>query len=256
MKQLFLFFILLTTCMKADVVTITADEWCPYNCNKEDVNKGFLVDIFTHIFKKAGHEVEYSISSSYEKAIKDVRKNKIDALIGTYQEEVPDFVFPKSAIAYSYDIMLINEDSTWTYQSEDSLNELCIGVVKDYEYEEPIKSHISKYKNNSNKIHMISGNNSLDYNLKKLRYHKITALVDDQLLIQYYQAKTKKAFHFKVAKRFDDYPLYIAFSPNNYKSKEYATVLNRGLRKLKGSPELAKILAKYGLIEKDILQPQ
>ena len=41
--------------------------------------------------------------------------------------------------------------------------------------------------------------------------------------------------------------LYITFSPNIAKSKEYAEILTKGIRRLKDSGELEKILSKYGL---------
>ena len=92
--------------------------------------------------------------------------------------------------------------------------------------------------------------------LKKLRYKKITALIDDQLVIRYHYTHNKKPFPFRVASNLENYPLYIAFSPQNYKSKQRAEILSEGSKKLEGSVELANILKKYGLIEEDILKSQ
>jgi len=41
--------------------------------------------------------------------------------------------------------------------------------------------------------------------------------------------------------------LFIAFSPKNPKSQEYAKLLSEGTAALRASGELRKILAKYGL---------
>ena len=53
MKSSLLFLFLFSSFLKADTITITADEWCPYNCSQSVKDKGFLVDIFTYIFEKA-----------------------------------------------------------------------------------------------------------------------------------------------------------------------------------------------------------
>ena len=40
---------------------------------------------------------------------------------------------------------------------------------------------------------------------------------------------------------------YIGFSPENPKSEEYARILDQGMRELRASGELEKILQKYGM---------
>jgi len=251
-----LFLFLFSSFLKADTITITADEWCPYNCSQDAKDRGFLVDIFTYIFEKAGHQVEYTVATSYEQAIKDVREHKIDAIIGSTHEETPDFIFPAIPLAYSYDVIITKKSSTWRYTSEKSLNQVCLGVIKNYAYDEGITEHINKNQHNSKKVQMVSGNNALAYNLRKLRYKKITALIDDQLLIRYHYAQRKEPFPFKIAHKLETYPLYISFSPKDYKSKAHAQLLSKGIKELQGSEVLTKILKKYGLSEEDILKPQ
>ena len=41
--------------------------------------------------------------------------------------------------------------------------------------------------------------------------------------------------------------VYIAFSPANKKSAEYAAILDRGVERLRASGELDEIMAHYGL---------
>jgi polar amino acid transport system substrate-binding protein len=41
--------------------------------------------------------------------------------------------------------------------------------------------------------------------------------------------------------------VYIAFSPGNPKSQEYAQILSKGIQQLRASGELATILKKYGM---------
>jgi len=256
MKKIYLFLFLFTAFIKADTITITSDAWCPYNCDEKSEKQGFLVDIFTYIFKQYGYEVEYVVSSSYAKAIKDVRSNKYDALIATTHDETPDFLFPKLPIAYSYDVILIAKDSEWKYTSEESLNELTLGLIKGYIYDEPIQRHISLNRNNPKKIQIISGNHALEYNLKKLQYKKITATIDDQLLIKYNYTSKQDVMPFKIAERMETYPLYIAFSPKNYKSQRYVEMFNRGFKRLLHTKQMEKILQKYNLTEENILKPQ
>ena len=47
----------------------------------------------------------------------------------------------------------------------------------------------------------------------------------------------------------DEARLYMAFSPKNPKSKEYAKLISAGIEQMRLSGELGKILAKYGLTD-------
>jgi len=256
MKNIFLFLFLLTSLIKAETITITSDEWCPYNCENKGNKQGFFVDIFTYVFQQYGYKVKYVISDSFTKAIKDVRQNKYDALISTNPEETPDFIFPKLPMTYSYDVILIPKDSSWICESETSLNELTLGVVQGYVYTDPIQRYVENNINDSKKIQMISGNHSMKYNLKKLKHQKITAMIDNYHLIQYHYASKQEPFPFKVAKKMEPYPLYIAFSPKNYKSEKYVEMFDRGYKKLLHTKKMKEILQKYGLSEISIAKPK
>ena len=45
----------------ADVITLRADEWCPYNCQPKSQNPGFIIEIAETVFKKAGHTIDYQV---------------------------------------------------------------------------------------------------------------------------------------------------------------------------------------------------
>ncbi len=256
MKYALFFLLLFASLLKAETITVVADEWCPYNCTDDgNGNQGFLIDIVTAVFGKIGYNVHFISSDSWEKAVKSVRAHKYDAIIGASREEVPDFIFPTIPLAYSYDILLVSKELKWEYSSIDAFPSLVLGGVKGYVYDDEISEYISRHENNASRVQLISGKGTLKYNLKKLKYKKITALIDDQLSIKYFYHQRKKAMPFKTIKRFETYPLHIAFSPNNYKSKKYSELLKMGLKKLRGSHEMHQILKKYGLKEKDILSP-
>ena len=46
---------------------------------------------------------------------------------------------------------------------------------------------------------------------------------------------------------FESLKIYLAFSPKNPNSKDYAKLLSEGIKEMRSSGELQKILAKYGL---------
>lgn len=256
MKQLFLFFSLLPTLLNAVTITIAAVENCPYNCEENAQDKGFVIDIATHVFSQMDDSVEYITVDSKEKAIEGVRSKKYDALIGITPKEAPDLIFARYPISYAYDVILVPKYSKWKYKSSASLDDLILGVIQDHDYDDVIKDHISKYKDDRSKVQIVGGKYASKDNLKKLRYEKITALVDNQHSLQYFYAKKKKLFPYKVAKKLSYSKINIAFSPKDYKAQKRARTFSRELLKLRGTQEMKSILKKYGLIERNILPPQ
>lgn len=249
MKHTILLFLFLIGSAHAYTITVVTQEKCPYVCSSDEKNKGFLIDIVTHLFNRAGYDVEYTTSSSHEQAVEDVRVHKFDAIIGTTPPETPGFIFPKLPLAYSYDVMIVPKYSKWKYTSQSSLDDLLLGLEEGREYNDTINKHIEKNKDDSSKVQLISGKNILKHNLRKLRFEKVSATVSDRVMLRYFYFKKKKPFAFKVAHTYQTETIYIAFSPQNYKSKQYAEILYKWQQKLKGTQEIKEILQKYGLTE-------
>lgn len=256
MKHIFLLCILFSMLLKAATITLVSIENCPYYCADTAEDKGFIVDIATHVFTKYGYKVKYVTVESNDEAVQGVREKRYDAILGASSKETPDLIFTKTPLAYSYDVILVPKYSKWRYSSPASLNTLTLGVVKDRVYDDPINEHIAKYKDDPTKVQMTEGRYAMKHNLKKLRYEKVTALIDNQHSLQYFYAQKKKLFPFKVAKKLSPTAIKIAFSPKDYKAGKYAKMFGRGLRKLKGTKEMGLIVKKYGLIEKNIQAPK
>ena len=256
MKHIFLLCILFSMLLKAATITLVAKEDCPYYCADTAQDKGFIVDIATHVFTKYGYKVKYVTAASHEEAVESIREKRYDAVLGASPKETPDLIFTKTPLAYSYDVILVPKHSKWKYRSPASLNTLTLGVVQDRVYDDHINERITKYKEDPTKIQMEEGSYAMKHNLKKLRYEKVKAIIDNQHSLQYFYAQKKKLFPFKVAKKLSPTAIKIAFSPKDYKAPEYARKFSRGLLKLKGTKEMRLILKKYGLIEKNIQAPK
>lgn len=256
MKHILLLCILFSMLLKAATITLVAKEDCPYYCTDTAKEKGFVVDIATHVFSKLGYKVKYETVESHKEAVQGILEKKYDAVLGASPKETPDLIFAKSILAYSYDVILVPKRSKWKYDSPVSLNTLTLAVVQDRVYDDIINEHIDKYKEDPTKVQMTEGNYAMKHNLKKLRYEKVNALIDNQHSLQYFYAQKKKLFPFKVAKKLTPTAVRIAFSPKDYKAPEYARKFSRELRKLKGTKEMNLILKRYGLIEKNIQSPK
>ena len=247
MKKLILIFITLTSYLQSDTITLIADEWCPYNCSKNSKNLGYMVDITKLIFEKKGHNVVYEENIAWDKAIQLTREGKYTAVIGAYKDDAVDFIFPKVSQGISTNSFFTKQSSSWVYKDISSLKDITIGAVQGYSYGPELDQYIKKYKNDSTKVQLISGNRSIYYNAKKLLYGTIDTMLEDSNVLEYYFKVKNKNIPFKIVgtSYFDD--IYIAFSPKNPNAQKYADILSNGMIEIRKNGELNKILSKYSL---------
>lgn len=233
---------------RADSIILAADEWCPYNCSPNTTQEGYIIDIARTVFEKAGHTVDYK-TMSWARAIVDARSGKITAVVGAIPEEVPDFILTKESLGVSQDHFYVLAQNTWRYKNIESLSKIQLGVINGYAYSLDILDFIKASKTSTN-IHTASGEHALENNIKMTIQGRLDALVEDP-----------NVFHITVNKmgvinKFVDAgstaagtTIYIAFSPKNPKSQQYADLLSAGINELRKNGGLEKILSKYGLAD-------
>ncbi len=237
----------------ADTITIKSDEWCPFNCKPGSAQPGYMIEIAKTIFRKAGHTVSYSINP-WIRSIYLARKGKISAIVGATKGEVADFTFPEEEFGISMTYFFVKKGNPWRYKGVASLKNLKIGIQVDYEYGERLDEYFHKHIN-LNKIHELRVENPLEVNIKKLAMGRIDTVPENKavfinkakqmgLLKKFVEAG---ADPIKSKKDYESIKVYLAFSPKNPKSKEYAKIISEGIKSMRASGELQKILNKYGL---------
>lgn len=228
----------------ADEITIVADEWAPYCGKPGAAQPGYGIEIAQHVFNAAGHNVLYKVVP-WTRAIIDTRNGKYNAIVGAAREEAPDFVFPEEEIGMARDAFFVKKGSTWTYKGLDSLRTKTIGAIKGYSYGEELDAY---FKENARDVQYVFGEDPLRKNIDKLLAGRFDVLIEDENALLH-KVKAIKAADKVVnaGATGESIELYITFSPKITKSNEYAEILTKGLRQLKKSGKLEKILAKYGL---------
>lgn len=232
---------------RADVITLRADEWCPYNC-AEASKPGYGVEIAREIFSKAGHTLDYK-TVSWSRALDECRKGGIDAVIGTTKKESPTFVFPEEHIGVADNTFVVKKGNPWRYTGIPSLGAIKLGIIQDYGYDGEVGDYVEANTKNKARADVVGGDNALDQNLKKLQAGRVDAVVDAKAVLQYKIGQLNMGEAVEFVGTVDPSLIYVAFSPAKPKSKEYAEIFDRGLAEMRASGQLRAILARYGLEE-------
>jgi polar amino acid transport system substrate-binding protein len=245
---LFLFSLSTFNSLHAEVITMRTDLWCPYACDPKSVRPGFMVEIAREVFQKHHHTINYDVMN-WPRAVADVKSGKYDALVGCSKTDVKGFVIPKipTGIMESYYWTL--KADPWFYKGMDSLKSKKIGVINDYTYGEAVDSLIQK-KNPA--FVEVSGQDPLIRLIHMTEFKRIDGFVENPLVLYYNLENIKKdktIFKISSPDMASDPDLFIAFSPLNPKSKEYARILDEGMVEMRRSGKLKLILAKYGVLD-------
>lgn len=249
-KQLLLLVLLvvgLGSFASAETIVLVADAWPPYNNAEDDPQKGYIVDIAEAIFNKHGHEVVYKILP-WKVAVEETRKGTYDGLIGADSEDGAGFVFPEQEIG-SYQIaFFVKKGNPWRFSDTRSLEKIKLGVAEGYGYNQFLHDYIERNKKNYLRVQSTSGDYPLTNNIKKLLAGKIDATTVTSTTMLYTAKKMGVLEKIQPAGTAGlGRKVYLVFSPAKQSSRQFAKLLDEGLREMRTNGELGKILDRYGL---------
>lgn len=231
------------------VISIVADEWCPYNCEPDSDKPGILIEIAQKAFEKEGITVKYSILP-WTRAIEEAKQGKHDGIVGAAVADAPDFIFPSTPQFRMRNAFYTLQDNPWEYKDLASLNDVSLGVIKDYTYSDEIDAYIVENEHNLDKIQIAAGEEALETNIKKLLGGRVTAIVEDKNVVEMFLNNNPDYQNkLRVAGLIPDTPdndIHVAFSPADKETAErYAEILAKGTEQLIENGGLDKITARY-----------
>lgn len=234
--------------LSADIISVRADPWCPYNCNPDDEYPGILIEIAKAVFAKAGHEVDYQILN-WARAKREVQAGLINGIVGMTKDEetIPLYVFGENEQAISQMCYFILAGNDWTFESVSSLETQVLGVINGYGYYAELDEYIEA-NSDTTRVEAVAGDDPLVPNIKKLLRKRVTVLIEDRLVMEFTLKELGVSDQVKNAGCVDFLDnVHIAFSKELPKSEEYAKMLSDGVAALRASGELQTILDHYGV---------
>lgn len=228
------------------ILTIEADDWCPINCPPNQQPLGISIEIAKKIFEPLGYRINYVIVS-WDRALKDVRSGKADAVVGANTSDDPNLVFPQMAITNISDDFFVLKGNPWRYQGDYTLKGKKMGVIADYGYGEVIRKYIEANKNERGMIVFASGEEAIRKNIMNLIDGKIHVAVESKLVMDHWLKKLNLQSKVEWVGGIPQGNVYMAFSPALASSKELARQYDEGIKRLKSSQELFSMYRAYGI---------
>lgn len=227
-------------------ITIAADDWCPVNCDPAGGREGLGVDLARRVFEPLGYRVRY-IVVPWARAVDDVRQGRVDAVIGANTADDSTLVFPRESLCRVSDDFYALREKRFSMASFDDLRHKRVGIVSDYGYGEKTRAFLARHHRQAGMVQVVSGEDALDQNIKKLRAGRIDVLVEAGLIMD---DKLKVLDLTDRIIRIGSFPqgfVYLAFSPVDSRSRALAALYDAGIARLRVSGGLAEIYGRYGL---------
>lgn len=232
-------------------ITIAADPWCPHNCDAGTGPEGYMIDIAREVFEAAGYVVEY-VNLGWARALQLTREGYLDAVVGAFVTDAPDFVFPDIPQGRSLIAFFTHAESDWSYQGLDSLNDQTLLAINGYSYTAPLDQYIRDHQHDPERVWILSGPAPLDRALQLLQQRRTDVFVEDRYVMRWRLGQnTAGQLPVRDAGLLNETTSYVAFSPARPDAEELARTLAEGTRRLQESGRINEILANYGLTHLD-----
>lgn len=229
--------------LAAEKIVLQADPWCPHTCEAQASQPGYMVEIAKAAFAARGHQVEYR-TVPWARAIADVRAGKVAGAIGALRTEAQDLVVHHEPLGRQANAMAVRAGDAWVFKGLGSLDGKVVGAILDYSYSPEIDAWLSEHKAG---VRFTGGENALARNLRMLASGRLDVVVEDEAVLLHQLRSSPERDRVRIAGRMGGGDLFIAFAHAGGRGVRLAHDLDQGIRDLRASGELQRILASYGL---------
>lgn len=230
-----------------DTIVIGADPWCPHNCEAGSEREGYMVDLARDILGEAGYTVEY-VNLSWARALQMTREGQLDAVVGAFITDAPDFVFPDIPQGHSSIALFTHPDNPWHYSGIESLNGQKLLVINGYSYTETLDRYIKQHQADQEKVWVISGPSPLNRAIGLLEQDRTDIFVEDEYVMAWWAMNAGKSVNPpRESGLIGVTDAFVAFSPAREDAKALAQLLSEGTRQRIYDGRAQQILENYGL---------
>lgn len=230
---------------RAETLRVRADHWMPYNGSPDAELPGYAIELARAIFEPNGITVEYA-TMPWGDALKAAAAGEIEAVIGANRDEAEGLILPQECVGLPRIGLFVRKENPWRYQNVASLFSVKLGVVLDYKYWSALDDYIAK--SGEPRVFQLSGEQPLEDALAQLDAGKLDVVAETAAVFSWtMKSAGYPSGSFRTVYLHEGDPVYFAFTPRDGAGKRFAEIFDRGLRDLRRSGQLSRILARYGL---------
>jgi polar amino acid transport system substrate-binding protein len=239
---------------KKETLVVAGDIYCPYNCDSNSEQQGYVIDIIRKIYEqKLGYKIDYKTNVTWTEAIKGCEEGIYDIIVEGTTTEIKQLMLPQQEAGISINGFITRAESPWFFRPDDLENNKKItwGIADGYDYGESLKPFFEQYKSDPNIIKIYNSSDIFKEMFDDLIINKtIDVIYDDLNVLWYHINKLNIKKQIKIAGTHNIAMMYIAFSPKNKElSEELLKQWDEYLPQLHRNGFIKSVLQKYDLVE-------
>lgn len=230
-------------------LVLAGDYWCPYNCDTDDEDKGFLVELAARALYIYGIDVEYRIMPWHE-ALEKACSGEVDGVLGISSVEGKSLIKTSNPIEFSAMHAFTRSDTTWQFDGISSLKGMKLGVIMDYTLDDDINGYVSmNFPAKPDAFLIEDGKHAVVESIANLIDGDVDVFIEDRRVVNFYINNNGLASYIRDAGKTHkkSLPVHIALSVNLPKARKYIKYLEEGIASLRATGEYDDLREKYDM---------
>jgi len=141
----------------------------------------------------------------------------------------------------------MRREDAFPFKGVESLQGKRIGIIRDYGYGDEVNALVAMNKKTPGGVQVVSGDDALEQNIKKLLAGRIDVVVEIGQVMDYKLKTMGLADKIVPVGSVREEYVYLAFSPALPQSRKLAQQFDLGMAGLKKSGSLSALYAPYGI---------
>jgi len=228
------------------VLTIGADQWCPFFCQAGVGYDGYSIELLQEALLITGHKSKY-VTGPFDDITNQVENGKYDIHGATDKNFTPTLLIGKEPVAFSRWMFVVKKGSDWKYEGVDSLKGKRFGSIAGYVYSDTLTNYYAKPENKE-LIFTLSSEKPQQEILHMLMSSKFDFIVEDANVINYWAKKEGVRDQIEFVGLDAKASFYPAYRNNDKKSAELAKEIDSAIREVKKNPDfMRRLRSKYDM---------
>ena len=216
-------------------LTFVSEEWVDSTSSD---GTGLYWDIIRAVFEPEGYKV-ITINKSYAGSVSMVKKKAMDAMVGAYENEIPDGVYPKTHFGVDVVQSLYMKSRAIEWKDVTSIKNSTVAWISGYSYESYFSADIAKSLN----IRLF---NNRDDIFKFFATGKLDFYIDAEADITDFFKKHANQYQEKdfIRQTFLELKLFVVFTSDE-RGRKLAAIFDIRMKELLEKGEIRKLYDKY-----------
>ena len=250
MNKIIFIFLLSVYCMYSKAyskeLSFGTIDYCPLVCKKNIKHPGIMIEIAREIFKETDYKINISFMS-LKQAMDKKSEVLIDGFILGSKVHFKNNHFPSRPTLSQPIYFFTNKDSKWTYKNTNSLKNVSISAIENFNY---MNEGITSYFKTSKDMTWLKEDNAHKRAFQLLERKRVQTFIGGGFSTQYLAKNLKALDQIKISSpsvgQYDNY-----ISLNNRLAKtdrlKVLKIIDTKMPQLKKSGFINKVINRYGI---------